>query len=861
MNILDTAGSVPPDTNGDVGVNQYVQMVNSSIEVYNKNGTVAYAPREISSIWAGTGTPCATRDDGDPIVLYDQLAGRWLISQFTATAPYYECIAISASENAGGAYWRYSFLISNTNFPDYPHFGMWPDGYYMGVNQYNNHQAYSGGRPYVFERAKMLLGQPATMQSIAAPLPLATAHGLVMPADLEGRTAPPAGAPNYFWQLGMNNASINVYKYHVDWTTPANSTWTGPINVPVAGFTRLCTSDCIPQKGTSQKLNGVGDRPMFRASYRNFSGQESLVINHSVQATVGANQQAGVRWYEVGTLIGTPSIRQQGTIAYADGHHRWLGSAAIDRDRNIAVGYSVSSASLYPSILYSGRLASDPLGIMGQGEAIMFLGDGSQVGADRWGDYSDLTVDPVDDCTFWYTNQVSQYGGIEWETLVGAFKFPSCGTGPTVTPIRTNTPIPPSPTRTATRTATRTNTPVAPSPTRTAIRTATRTNTPIAASPTRTATRTATRTSTPIAASPTRTRTAIPPSPTRTATRTSTPRPTQTPGGATATRVSTNTPVPPTATRTRTAIPPSPTRTATRTNTAIPPSATRTSTPRPTQTPGGSTATAEPSATNTPIVEPTVETPIPTETPGIQTCNLQFSDVPEGSTFYSFVRCLACRGILGGYSDNTFRPGNNVTRGQLSKIVSNAAGFTDEPGAQMFEDVPATNSFFAWVQRLASRGFISGYPCGGANEPCGADSKPYFRPNNTATRGQISKIVSNSAGFNDRPSGQLFEDIQPTNSFYAWVQRLASRGYIGGYPCGGANEPCGASNLPYFRPNNNATRGQVSKIVANTFFPNCETPAGMDASASQDPGGEAPAQEGQSLPANVSPEDAADIEK
>jgi hypothetical protein len=420
--------------------------------------------------------------------------------------------------------------------------------------------------------------------------------------------------------------------------------------------------------------------------------------------------------------------------------------------------------------------------------------------------------------------------------------------------------VPPSPTRTATRTATRTNTPVAPSPTRTVTRTATRTpipatptrtatrtNTPVPPSPTRTATRTATRTNTP-----------IPP----TATRTSTPRPTQTPGGATATRVPSSTPVPPSPTRTRTPIPPSPTRTATRTNTAIPLSATRTSTPRPTQTPGGSTATAEPTATNTPIsatdtpiVEPTIETPMPTETPGIQPCDLQFSDVQEGSTFYSFVRCLACRGILGGYSDSTFRPGNNVTRGQLSKIVSNAAGFDNKPGAQMFEDVPPTNGFFLWVQRLASRGFISGYPCGGADEPCGADSKPYFRPNNNATRGQISKIVSNAAGFEDRASGQLFEDISPTNGFYAWVQRLASRGYIGGYPCGGAGEPCGVDSKPYFRPNNNATRGQVSKIVANTFFPNCETPAGMDAPGSVDLAGEQPAQEDQPLPADTQSED------
>ncbi len=201
-----------------------------------------------------------------------------------------------------------------------------------------------------------------------------------------------------------------------------------------------------------------------------------------------------------------------------------------------------------------------------------------------------------------------------------------------------------------------------------------------------------------------------------------------------------------------------------------------------------------------------------------------YSDVRPDSAFYPYVRCLSCRNIISGYTDGTFRPGNNVTRGQLAKIVSNSAGFTDDPGPQLYEDVPSDNTFYSWVNRLANRGYISGYPCGGAGEPCGPESLPYFRTNANATRGQISKIVSNAAGYADIPASQTFEDVPPSNTFYLWVERLASRGIMGGYPCGGEGEPCGSDNKPYFRWGSNATRGQTSKIVANTFFPSCQTP-------------------------------------
>jgi hypothetical protein len=201
-----------------------------------------------------------------------------------------------------------------------------------------------------------------------------------------------------------------------------------------------------------------------------------------------------------------------------------------------------------------------------------------------------------------------------------------------------------------------------------------------------------------------------------------------------------------------------------------------------------------------------------------------FYDVPPDSTFYSYINCMVSQGIISGYpADNTFRPNSNVTRGQLAKIVSNSAAFTDTQTIQLFQDIPVSSPFFAYVGRLASRGYMSGYACGGTGEPCGPNNLPYFRPNRNATRGQISKIVSNAAGFSDTPTGQQFEDVAEGSTYYTYTYRLVSRSIMSGYQCGGANEPCiPPSNLPYFRPNNNATRGQTSKIVANTFFPNCQ---------------------------------------
>jgi N-acetylneuraminic acid mutarotase len=241
-----------------------------------------------------------------------------------------------------------------------------------------------------------------------------------------------------------------------------------------------------------------------------------------------------------------------------------------------------------------------------------------------------------------------------------------------------------------------------------------------------------------------------------------------------------------------------------------------------TATPG--TAIASSTSTALTTVQPTTSSTTMPITPTITACAITFSDVQEGSTFYPFVRCLACRGILGGYDDGTFRPNNEVTRGQLSKIVANAAGFSEPVSGQTFEDVLPTDTFYLFVERMVGRGIVGGYPCGGEGEPCGTDNLPYFRPNSNATRGQISKIVAISAGMVDPIGAQKFEDVLPGSTFYDYVQRLAGRGVISGYPCGGGGEPCGPENRPYFRPNSNATRGQTAKIVSNTFFPACNTP-------------------------------------
>ena len=428
-----TVQYAPPDTNGAVGPNHFVQTVNVSFAVFNKSGAVLYGPAKINTLFTGFGGLCETDNDGDPSVVYDQLADRWIINQFAVSGangtsiPYLDCIAVSTSGDPTGSYFRYSFPRSY--FPDYPKLGLWPDAYYMSTNDFSGN-SFAGATTWAFDRASMLAGAPATAQLFH----LSFLYGGLLPSTLDGRTLPPAGSPNYFVSLG-DAASLYLWRFHVDFANSANSTLTGPLSIPVAGYTELCNGGtCVPQAGTTQQLDSLADRVMYRLAYRNFGDHESLVVNHSVAPTAGGG---GVRWYEIRSPAGTPTAYQQSTYA-PDTRYRWMGSAAMDRVGDIAVGYSLSSATMSPAIAYTGRTPSDPLGTL-QAETILTSGTGSQNGGlKRWGDYSSLALDPTDDCTFWYTTEyLTASGTFNWHTRVGTFRFANCTNlpPPTVTGI------------------------------------------------------------------------------------------------------------------------------------------------------------------------------------------------------------------------------------------------------------------------------------------------------------------------------------------------------------------------------------------------------------------------------------------
>ncbi|MFN2598973.1 MAG: hypothetical protein ABR563_17515 [Pyrinomonadaceae bacterium] len=419
-----TPDAAPPDTNGAVGATQYVQWVNEDFAVYDKaTGARIYGPAAGNTLWSGFGGPCQSFNDGDPIAQYDKVANRWVMTQFAVSAqPYTQCIAVSDTPDATGTYHRYSFNYGR-NFNDYPKLGVWPDGYYITYNMFRNGRSFIGSQVCAIDRAA-ILGQvvrPVTQQCVQ----LSSSFGGVLPADQDGLTTPPAGAPEVLLNFGTN--SLNLWRYHVDWSNTANTKLTGPTNLPVAAFTRACGGGtCVPQVGTTQQLDSLADRLMYRLAYRNFGDHESLVVNHSV-ATSGSSG-SGVRWYELRSVTaGTPVVFQQGTFA-PDTQYRWMGSMAMDKVGNIAVGYSRSSSTAQPSIYFTARNPADPAGTMSLAETTIVIGGGSQLPTlARWGDYSSLSVDPVDDCTMWYTTEyLKQNGTFNWSTRVGTFKITGC---------------------------------------------------------------------------------------------------------------------------------------------------------------------------------------------------------------------------------------------------------------------------------------------------------------------------------------------------------------------------------------------------------------------------------------------------
>ncbi len=417
-------GVMPPDANGDVGTDRYIQVINSYFAVYPKTGspTPIMGPAHLHTIWAGIGSPWEGRDDGDPIVLYDQAAGRWMISQFSlpSSSSNGVLIAISTTSDPTGTWYRYVYNF-NSIMPDYPKFGVWPDGYYMSVNQFTGA---TGPAACVWQRSKMLNGDPTAGFIYKN---CSSANGIMIPSDWDGSMTPPAGESNYF--SFISGANLKIWSFHTDWTTPANSTISETSSLTPATFSSyFCSASrgrCIPQPGTSLKLESLSDRLMVRLQYRNFGLYQSMVTCHTVN--VDGAGTAGMRWYELRNSGSGWSIYQQGTYA-PDASCRWMGSVAMNAQGDIALGYSVSdAASVYPSIRYTGRHASDPLGMMTITEQTVVSGTASQTNSSygRWGDYSGMSVDPSDDITFWYTNEyiLTWNSSWPWQTRIASFRF------------------------------------------------------------------------------------------------------------------------------------------------------------------------------------------------------------------------------------------------------------------------------------------------------------------------------------------------------------------------------------------------------------------------------------------------------
>jgi len=394
------SGGFPPDPSGAIGPNHYVQAVNTSYRVFSTTGSNLTPSFSLSSLWPGS------TNAGDPIVLYDKHADRWFISQFQFNN--HILIAISETPDPTGSYYLYDFNMGSS-FPDYPKFSIWWDGYYMTSNSNNT--------AVVFERSEMLNGNGAMMIRLTAP-GVQFGFKSVLPADADG-DLPPNGTPCYFFNLqddawsGVNQDRIRIYEMNTDWNNSSNTTVsisqtlnTDPFSTSLGfGF------DNISQPGTSQKIDAISGVFMYRAQHTRWPDHNSIVLTHVVDAD-GQNL-AGVRWYELrDDLNGNWSIYQQSTYA-PNGAHRWMSSAAMDVQGNIAMAYSYTDVdnTIYPGLRFTGRLANDPLDQMTFFEYTAIDGSASQTGGNRYGDYSQMSVDPVSGTTFWYTGEYIGNGG------------------------------------------------------------------------------------------------------------------------------------------------------------------------------------------------------------------------------------------------------------------------------------------------------------------------------------------------------------------------------------------------------------------------------------------------------------------
>jgi hypothetical protein len=432
----------PPDPVGDVGSRHYVAMVNLAFAIYSKQGKLLFGPAAIGTLWQGFAETDCTDPSGDPIVLYDEISNRWILTQFTTRGPeFFNCVAVSNTDDPLGSYTRYAFS-TGANFPDYPKYGIMPEGLYITTREFDPNDNESIGI-YAINRHKLLGGEPdPEIVSFQLTGPSFLVGDGLLPADLDGRRMPPTGSPEYIVGSMDDDASdgapfdaLNLFHLNVNWASPEAATFEFVKHVPIAEYDTIypcapTSRDCLPQPGVTDPAQFLDilsyrQRPTWRLQYRNFGTHESLVTNQSVEARPG---MAGVRWWELRNPRDAV-LHQEGTWAPDDGVHRWMGSVALDKQGNMAVGYSVvNGTNVFPGIRYAGRLAGDPLGQLSQGEAVLQAGSGSQLTTNsRWGDYTSMNVDPRDDCTFWYINEYYAITElVAWQTRIGSFRFPGC---------------------------------------------------------------------------------------------------------------------------------------------------------------------------------------------------------------------------------------------------------------------------------------------------------------------------------------------------------------------------------------------------------------------------------------------------
>jgi hypothetical protein len=426
-----TKGQLYPDAIGAVGQTQYVQLVNNQYTVYDKtSGAVIAGPVTENALWSTFGSSCQTSNNGDGTVDYDQAANVWVFSHHAVPTggPYLNCVAVSTSPDATGTYYLYAFALTQ-QWPDKPKIGVWPDAYYLSQDLLTpTTKDFVRSQACALQRSAMIAGTFALSVCFQGSISLPT----FVTTSWDGQTPPPTGEVAFFWQLdqrpnaGRNN--LNAFQFHVDFTTLANNTFTGPVAIALPAYTDTCPNlkPCVPQPGTTNVVQSWGDRLMYRITYRNFGTYESVLMAHSVTQGAGTAAHSAIRWYEFRTPL-TPVIYQSQTYSPDTTTWRWLPSMAQDQFGDIAVGYNVTSSTVYPGISYAGRQFSAKLGTMGA-EISLVAGGGSQQATNaNWSSYSSMTLDPVDDCTFWYTGPYYKTSSLEgWSTIITSFRFPSC---------------------------------------------------------------------------------------------------------------------------------------------------------------------------------------------------------------------------------------------------------------------------------------------------------------------------------------------------------------------------------------------------------------------------------------------------